>query len=347
MPYKLLRPFLFLLPPETAHHLTLLSLKYLYKIGLLRYVIKPTPQQNPVTIAGLKFNNPIGLAAGLDKNGEYIDALAALGFGFIEVGTVTPKPQPGNPKPRLFRLKVHNSLINRMGFNNQGVDYLIDQIEQSSYQGILGINIGKNASTPLERAVDDYVVCLQKVYRYASYITINISSPNTKNLRDLQQGDLLDQLLSTLKQKQTELVKQHDHTVPLFVKVAPDLDQQQIEHIATKIKQHKMDGLIATNTLVDRSQFQHVPGIEEQGGISGKLISSRSNQTIAAFRHALGKDFPIIGVGGIHSIADAKAHLQAGANMLQLYTGLIYQGPSLIRQIQINLSKAPISQKDQ
>lgn len=332
--YKLLRPFLFLLPTETAHHMTLMSLKYLHKAGLLRYVVKAVPSQKPINIAGLVFPNPIGLAAGLDKNGEYIDALAALGFGFIEVGTITPKPQPGNPKPRLFRLRANNSLINRMGFNNQGVDYLIDQIEKSNYQGILGINIGKNASTPMERAVEDYVICLQKVYRYASYITINISSPNTKNLRDLQQGDLLDVLLSTLKQKQTELAKQHDHSVPLFIKVAPDLNSQQIKHIAAKIKQYKIDGLIATNTLVDRSQFKHIPGIEEQGGISGQLITNRANDIIVAFRAEMGDKFPIIGVGGIHSVNDAISHKQAGADLLQLYTGLIYNGPDLIKKIQ-------------
>ncbi len=345
IPYTWLRPLLFQLPTETAHNLSLTAISRLHLWGLLRFWLRQTQlPQKPIKLAGITFPNAVGLAAGLDKNGEHIAALAALGFGFIEVGTVTPKPQPGNPKPRLFRLKTHNSLINRMGFNNQGIDYLIEQLERTDYSGVLGINIGKNAATPIEKAVEDYVICLRKAYRHASYITINISSPNTENLRDLQSGELLSELLSTLKQEQAHLAKQHDRWVPLFVKVAPDLDHQQIAMVANTICEQGIEGLIATNTLVKRDHLSHVPGIDETGGISGHLIKATSRKVIAEFRQALGPDFPIIGVGGIHSAADALQHLQAGANLVQLYTGLIYEGPDLIRQIQVNLSKTPVSQ---
>ncbi|NLN56374.1 MAG: quinone-dependent dihydroorotate dehydrogenase, partial [Gammaproteobacteria bacterium] len=285
----------------------------------------------PVTCMGIEFPNPVGLAAGLDKNGAYIDALAGLGFGFIEIGTITPRPQAGNPHPRLFRIPQAKAIINRMGFNNDGVDQLIENVKAAKFKGILGINIGKNADTPVENAADDYLICLEKVYNYASYVTVNISSPNTKNLRSLQSGDALTELLQTLKQRQLELAEEHQHYVPLVLKVAPDLDAEDIQFIAKQLLQFKIDGLIVTNTTLSREGVENLPHGDEAGGLSGAPVFEKSTACLAAFSEALKGEIPLIGVGGILSGEQALAKKNAGASLVQVYSGLIYAGPELVQ----------------
>lgn len=330
MLYTLLRPLLFKLDPESAHCITFNVIENARKFGLL----KNTPIVcQPRTIMGLDFPNPIGLAAGLDKNGEHLDALAALGFGFIEIGTVTPRPQPGNPTPRIFRVPQANAVINRLGFNNHGVDCLIENVKRSAYQGVLGINIGKNFDTPLEQAADDYLIGLRKVYRYASYVTVNISSPNTQNLRQLQAADALDQLLNQLKSEQTKLAQVHGKYVPMAVKIAPDLEITQIESIAALLMKHQIDGVIATNTTISRAGIEHLPVAQENGGLSGAPLTQRATAVIHQLHHLLQDTMPIMGVGGIMSAHDAQDKLKAGASLIQLYTGLIYRGPDLVREI--------------
>jgi dihydroorotate dehydrogenase len=331
--YSLARPLLFALDAEAAHHLTLPALKRAAALGLTKCVKQPLP--DPRTVMGLTFKNPVGLAAGLDKDGAYIDALADLGFGSIEVGTVTPRAQPGNPKPRMFRLPAAHAIINRMGFNNGGVDAFVANVQASRFYqdkaGVLGLNIGKNADTPIERAVDDYLLCLQKVYPYASYVTVNISSPNTKNLRQLQGGSELDGLLAQLKEAQSRLADQHKRYVPLALKIAPDMDGEQVKNIADALLRHKIDGVIATNTTLSRTAVQGMQHGEEAGGLSGAPVFELSNQVIRLLKAELGDALPIIGVGGIMRGADARAKFEAGARLVQLYSGLIYAGPSLVR----------------
>jgi dihydroorotate dehydrogenase len=330
--YALARPLLFALDPETAHNLTLPLLRYAANLGIAATVNRSVADVRHVM--GLSFPNAVGLAAGLDKDGDYIDGLSALGFGFIEVGTVTPRPQPGNPRPRMFRLPQANALINRMGFNNGGVDAFVRNVQSSRFYqeklGVLGLNIGKNADTPMERATDDYLICLDKVYPYASYVTVNISSPNTKNLRQLQQASELDELLTKLKEAQSRLADKHGRYVPIVLKIAPDLDIEQIRTIADALLLHHLDGVIATNTTITRDAVQGLAHANEMGGLSGAPVRELSNRVIRALHQQLGKDIPIIGVGGIFSADDAQAKLDAGASLIQLYTGLIYRGPALV-----------------
>lgn len=330
MLYSLIRPVMFRLDAEEAHHRTLSWLKFVNDMGCYEQKIEDTP----VRAMGIEFANPVGLAAGLDKNGEYIDALADMGFGFIEVGTVTPRPQAGNEKPRLFRIPEKKAIINRMGFNNAGVDQLIENIKNSVYQGVLGINIGKNADTPVERATEDYLICLEKVYNYASYVTVNISSPNTKDLRSLQNGDALIQLLSQLRAKQLELATQYQHYVPLVLKVAPDLDNGDIEFIAAQLLAFNIDGLIVTNTSISRAGLEDVVDqelVKQAGGLSGQPIFDSSTLCLKKFADILQGRVTLIGVGGICSGDDAAVKIAAGATMVQLYSGLVYTGPSLIK----------------
>jgi len=332
LPYSLARPFLFGLDPEHAHELTLGSLARLQNTPL-QCAWAQRRIADPVTLAGLTFPNRVGLAAGLDKNGRCIDGLAALGFGFIEVGTVTPLAQPGNPKPRMFRLPEARALINRLGFNNDGLAAFIANVKRSRFRsqgGILGLNIGKNAATPIERAASDYLVCLDGVYPHADYVTINISSPNTQNLRALQSDDALDALLGAVQQRKAALARQHGRSVPLFVKIAPDLDAAQVAAIAASLKRHAIDGVIATNTTIARDAVKALRHGNEAGGLSGAPVFEASNRVIAQLRRALGAAYPIIGVGGVMSAADARAKIAAGANLVQVYTGFIYQGPALI-----------------
>ncbi len=330
MRYTLLRPLLFKLSPETAHRVTFSLLENARKLRLLpdHPIICP-----PRKVMNLDFPNPIGLAAGLDKNGEYLDVLAALGFGFIEIGTVTPRPQPGNPKPRIFRLPQAQAVINRMGFNNQGVDAMIENIRRSDYQGILGINIGKNFDTPIENAAADYLICLRKVYSLASYITVNISSPNTQNLRQLQNTAELDHLLHALKSEQTRLADKHGYYTPLAVKIAPDLESSQIESIARLLMKHRIDSIIATNTTLSRTGVMQFPSSRETGGLSGAPLTQRATAVIHQLQLILQGAVPIIGVGGILSANDAEEKMKAGASLVQIYTGLIYHGPDLIKAI--------------
>jgi len=327
MMYSLARPLLFSLAPERAHELTLSMLKSAHRMGAIRQTVAA----KPVTCMGIEFPNPVGLAAGLDKNGAYIDALAGLGFGFIEIGTITPKPQEGNPKPRLFRIPQAKAIINRMGFNNDGVDQLVENVKAAKFKGILGINIGKNATTPVEDAVSDYLVCLEKVYNYASYITVNISSPNTKNLRSLQSGHALTELLETLKKRQLDLAEELQHYVPLVLKVAPDLEASDIEFIASQLLQFKIDGLIVTNTTLSREGVEGLPFGDEAGGLSGAPVFEKSTACLAAFSKILQGKIPLIGVGGILSGEQAVAKQQAGASLVQIYSGMIYTGPILIK----------------
>ena len=329
--YPLIRPLLFTLDPETAHHVTLDTLRAAHKLGLLPLLAK-RPADNPRTAMGLAFPNPVGLAAGLDKNGDYINALDALGFGFIEIGTVTPRAQPGNPKPRLFRLPQAQAIINRMGFNNYGVDALVANVRRARFQGILGINIGKNADTPIEKAVDDYLICLRKVYAHASYVAINISSPNTSNLRQLQGNDQLDALLAALKMEQGKLAELHGKYVPLAVKIAPDLDKEQIQQIAALLMRHHIDGVIATNTTLSREGVQLLPQHNEAGGLSGAPLRDQSTAVIRELAATLQGTLPIIGVGGILCSTDALEKVRAGATLVQLYSGLIYRGTNLIAE---------------
>lgn len=332
--YPLARPLLFSLEPESAHHLTLPLLQKAAKFGLGKWIT--TPHADPRTVMGIDFPNPVGLAAGLDKDGMYIDGLASLGFGFIEIGTVTPKPQSGNPLPRMFRLPDAQALINRMGFNNEGVDAFVANVQASAFYqnraGILGLNIGKNATTPIEHAVDDYLICLEKVYPYAHYVTVNISSPNTSNLRQLQGASELDNLLVQLKDKQLRLSDQNMRYVPIALKIAPDLNDEQIKVIAGALLRHKMDGVIATNTTVDRTLVGGMEHAQETGGLSGAPVNAASTAVIKILKGELGDALPIIGVGGILCGTDAQAKIDAGASLVQLYTGLIYKGPGLIEE---------------
>jgi dihydroorotate dehydrogenase len=330
--YPLLRPLLFSLDPETAHEVTLKLLKAGYTTGLTR-LIQPTVSDKPVTVMGLQFKNPVGLAAGLDKNGDYIDALARLGFGFIEIGTVTPRPQSGNPKPRLFRLPEYQAIINRMGFNNLGIDHLLEQVQHSRYQGILGINIGKNADTPIEKATDDYLIGLQKAYPHASYITINISSPNTKNLRQLQQGDEIRGLIAALKAEQLKLQQQYDRYVPIALKIAPDLSDEEIRHIAKLLVEFSIDAVIATNTTIARDKIANHRLANETGGLSGAPVKAASTRVVQGLAAELNGKLPIIAAGGILNAEDAKEKLAAGASLVQIYSGLIYKGSQLIADI--------------
>ena len=330
--YALAKPFLFQFDAENAHDLTLQSLKLAEKSGLLGLLPKPVQCQSK-QVMGLSFPNPVGLAAGLDKNGAVIDGMAVLGFGFIEVGTITPRAQPGNPKPRMFRVNEAEGIINRFGFNNLGVDNLIQNVQAAKYHGILGINIGKNFDTPNERAVEDYLICMRKVYTHASYITVNISSPNTKNLRQLQEKDALDALLAILKAEQKVLADKHGKYVPIALKIAPDLDETQIIEIADLLKVHQFDGVIATNTTLARDLVLGLPNASETGGLSGAPLREKSTLVISQLSKQLARELPIIGVGGILSGADAAEKISAGASLVQIYSGLIYRGPSLVRDI--------------
>lgn len=330
--YPLLRPLLFSLDAEVAHEVTLKLLKLGHQSGL-GGLIGGSSIEKPLQVMGLDFKNPLGLAAGLDKNGDYIDALAALGFGFIEIGTVTPRPQPGNPKPRLFRLPEHQAIINRMGFNNLGIAHLLEQVSKCQYRGILGINIGKNADTPLENATEDYLIGLRQAYLAASYITINISSPNTKNLRQLQQGDEIRHLLAALKEEQLKLQAAHGKYTPIAVKIAPDLTDEEILHIAQLLMEFGIDGVIATNTTIARDQVQgHIHG-NESGGLSGAPVKDSSTRVVKSLAAELNGKLPIIAAGGILRNSDAQEKLAAGASLVQIYSGLIYQGPQLIEEI--------------
>lgn len=332
MNYELIRPFLFNLNPELSHNFSLKAMKVLLQLGVLKHFIKE-PQSLPKKVFGLTFKNPIGLAAGLDKNGDFIDALGALGFGFIEIGTVTPKPQEGNPKPRMFRLENKEAVINRMGFNNKGVEHLVRQVQKKTYQGILGINIGKNASTPIENAIDDYLFCLERVYPHASYITINISSPNTPGLRNLQGTEYLMGLLGQLKSAQDRLANTHHRFVPMLIKIAPDLSDEEITSMAQAFIENKIDGVIATNTTLDRSLVAGEKFEKEAGGLSGQPLFEKSTDVLSKLKKALGAaNIPIIGSGGIMSGEQAKRKMEAGADLIQLYTGLVYRGPELISE---------------
>jgi dihydroorotate dehydrogenase len=340
VPYALTRPFLFGLDAERAHELTLDAIARLQGTPLRCLWWQPRVE-DPVTLAGLRFPNRIGLAAGLDKNGRCIDGLGAMGFGFVEVGTVTPLAQPGSPKPRLFRLTSAHALINRLGFNNDGLQAFIANVQRSrsfrSGGGVLGLNIGKNAATPIERALDDYLLGLDGVFPHADYVTVNISSPNTKDLRSLQNDAALDALLSALVQRRDALAQQHRRSVPMFVKIAPDLGDAQIRVIAGALKRHGIDGVIATNTTVSRDAVHGLPHADETGGLSGTPILDASNRVIAALRAELGAKTPIIGVGGVLSGDDARAKRAAGADLVQIYTGLIYRGPALVRECAVAL----------
>lgn len=338
LPYALARPFLFGLDAETAHEVTMAGLTATQGTPLT-WAYCNGRVDDPITLAGLKFPNRVGMAAGLDKNARAIDGLGAMGFGFVEVGTVTPLAQPGNPKPRMFRLPTANALINRLGFNNDGLDAFLANVQKAKFRSLnaakpmlLGLNIGKNAATPIENATSDYLICLRGVYPHADYVTVNISSPNTKNLRALQSDEALDALLAAIAAERIVLQKKHGKSVPIFVKIAPDLDATQIEVIALTLKKHGMDGVVATNTTLSRESVKGLPHAEEAGGLSGAPVLAASNQVIRQLRTALGKDFPIIGVGGVMSATDAVSKIEAGADVLQIYTGLIYKGPDLVKQ---------------
>jgi len=338
--YGIARPLLFRLDPEDAHNLTLRSLKSAQSLGLGRLVASRIPDQ-PRTVMGLRFPNPIGLAAGLDKNGSYIEALSKLGFGFIEVGTVTPRPQGGNPRPRLFRLPREEALINRMGFNNSGLETVVHNISTSKYRGILGVNIGKNKDTAMAHAADDYLTCLRGVYPHASYIVVNVSSPNTKDLRQLQDANALDALLSKLKGEHARLSDQHGRYVPLALKIAPDIGKEQITEIASTAVRHRVDALIATNTTISRTGLSDCRHAEEAGGLSGAPLCISSNSVIRVLKRCLEGAIPIIGVGGILSGSDARSKIDAGADLVQLYTGLVYRGPGLIAECARALRQTP------
>ena len=330
MLYPLIRKFFFSLDAETAHGIGMLGID---RAACL--MAKPVAAC-PVEVMGLKFPNPVGLAAGLDKNGDHIDGLARLGFGFIEIGTITPRPQDGNPKPRLFRLPEAQGIINRMGFNNAGVDKLLENVRAAEFPkkgGILGINIGKNATTPIENAADDYLTCLDKVYDDASYVTVNISSPNTKNLRELQKDEALDDLLSQLKARQVELADRYGKYVPMALKIAPDLDDMQITAIADALRRHRFDAVIATNTTLSREGVEGLPNADETGGLSGKPVFSRSTAVQRKLAAALAGELPIIGVGGIMGGEDAAEKIRAGASLVQFYSGFIYRGPELVSEV--------------
>lgn len=330
MLYPLARQLLFSLPTETSHHLSLAGISLAERLGLLH--VLPAIPENPVQLMGLRFPNPVGLAAGLDKNGDHIEGLAALGFGSIEIGTITPRPQPGNPQPRLFRLPEATAIINRMGFNNLGVDHLVRQVERTRYRGVLGINIGKNFDTPVEEAASDYLACMDKVYAHASYITINISSPNTKGLRNLQSGDALAALLEPIKNRQSQLATQHGRYVPLTLKIAPDLELTDVEVIAEQLRRFEIDAVIATNTTISRVGVESLPHGDEAGGLSGAPVRASSLRVQRELVAALDGKLPVIGVGGITDGTSAAEKVAAGARMVQVYTGFIYRGPALIRE---------------
>lgn len=330
--YSLLRNLLFCLPAEASHTVTLPLLDAARATGLIGLVAGRPALSDPVSVMGLSFPNPVGLAAGLDKNADHIDALAALGFGFIEVGTLTPRPQPGNPKPRLFRLREQQAIINRMGFNNKGIDHAIASITRSRYRGVLGINIGKNFDTPVEKAADDYLIGMRKCYSLASYIVVNLSSPNTPGLRSLQFGDELRRLLAVLKSEQASLALSHGRKVPLAVKIAPDLADHEIGLIAAALIENEIECVIATNTTLDRAAVQESPFKDQAGGLSGAPLTDKSTHVITVLAEALQGRLPIIGVGGIMTGADAAAKIKAGAALVQIYSGFIYRGPELIRE---------------
>jgi dihydroorotate dehydrogenase len=338
MLYSLARRLLFTLPPETAHQAALSGIDVAEKLGFLA-LLPPVPE-SPVEVMGIRFPNPVGLAAGLDKDGDHIDGLAALGFGFLEIGTVTPRPQPGNPRPRLFRLPEARAIINRMGFNNLGVDHLVRQVEGCRYDGVLGINIGKNFDTPIEKAADDYLACLDKVYAHASYVTVNISSPNTKGLRTLQSGDALAALLEPLKSRQAQLSSRHGRYVPLAVKIAPDLEPADVEVVAEQLLRHEIDGVIATNTTLGRGGVEHLPHGGEAGGLSGLPVRAASTKVLRELTAALGGKLAVIGVGGISDAESAAEKIRAGADLVQVYTGFIYEGPALLRQAAAGVAAA-------
>jgi dihydroorotate dehydrogenase len=327
--YRALRPLLFALPPELAHDLTLGTLRAAWRCGVLRHVA-PRVRPAPRTLMGLSFPNPVGLSAGLDKNGRYIDAMAVLGFGFLEVGTVTPRPQPGNPPPRLFRVPEARAVINRMVFNNEGVDALVRNLHETEYRGILGINIGKNRDTPLECAADDYLTCLRKVHRHASYVTVNISSPNTPNLRRLQNADSLSHLLGMLADERQRLADHEGRRVPMAVKLSPDIPESDIRETADLLLRHEMDAVIVTNTTVSKEGLIGLRHGDETGGVSGAPLTGLARTMIARFAKALAQAIPIIGAGGTMTGADAASSVRAGATLVQLYTGLVYAGPDLI-----------------
>jgi len=329
MLYPVFRPLLFAFDPETAHDLAFGSLDVAAKLGVARLATPQLPH-DPVEVMGLRFSNRVGLAAGLDKNAAHIDGLAALGFGHIECGTVTPRAQPGNPRPRLFRLPQAQALINRMGFNNDGLDAFVANASRARYAGVLGLNIGKNFDTPIERAVDDYVTCLRGCYVRASYVTVNVSSPNTKGLRDLQHEAALDALITKLKSEQASLAQRHGKYTPIALKIAPDLDAASIDGIAKLLVKRRVDGVVATNTTLSRDGVAGLAHAEETGGLSGAPLRKRATEVIGRLARALDGALPIIGVGGIASDADANEKLDAGATLVQLYTGLIYRGPGLV-----------------
>jgi len=329
--YPLIRNLLFRLDPETAHDLTLTALRWGCRGPIARWLTAQVPAA-PCTVMGIEFPNPVGLSAGLDKNADYLDALGALGFGFIEVGTVTPRPQPGNPRPRLFRLPRAQALINRMGFNNRGVDHLIEQLQRSRFRGVVGVNIGKNFDTPLEQALDDYRCCLRKVYPHAHYVAVNISSPNTPGLRELQHGEYLDPLLAELKAEQAVLTKRWGRYVPLAVKIAPDLDDAALSTLVKVLLRHNVDAIIATNTTASRQGVETLPRADESGGLSGKPLREPATQIVRRLHELVQNRLPIIAVGGILTGADVREKQAAGASLVQLYTGLIYRGPALIRE---------------
>ena len=347
LPYSLARPFLFSMDPEAAHEVTLASLAAVQR-SPLTCLYSESRVDDPATVAGLSFPNRVGLAAGLDKNARCIDGLAAMGFGFVEVGTVTPLAQPGNPKPRMFRLPKANALINRLGFNNEGLQAFLTNVQQARFRQaggatpmLLGLNIGKNAATPIERATEDYLTCLDGVYPHADYVTVNISSPNTQNLRSLQSDEALDALLGAVTERREQLAQRHGKRIPIFVKIAPDLDAAQIDVVAATLQRYGCDsagqpnnawGVIATNTTLSREAVQGMPHASEAGGLSGAPVLEMSNKVIAQLRGKLGAGFPIVGVGGVMSAADAVSKMQAGADLVQIYTGLIYKGPALVRE---------------
>jgi dihydroorotate dehydrogenase len=329
--YGLARPFLFALDAETAHGLGLVAIEAAYRSGL-NPLLASKPAPLPTRAFGLDFPNPVGLAAGLDKNGAHVDALGALGFGFVEVGTTTPRPQSGNPKPRMFRLPEHEAVINRLGFNNGGVDALVKNVECARFSGVLGINIGKNKDTPNERAIDDYLHCLERVYPRADYVTVNISSPNTQGLRDLQEEETLRRFIGTLRERQEQLAAQHGKRKPMLLKIAPDLGEAELDAIASVLLAAKIDGLVCTNTTIDRGAIGGHPRAAEAGGLSGKPLLARSNAVLSGMHRRLGRKVPLVGVGGITRGADARTKIESGAALVQFYTGMIYRGPALIAE---------------
>jgi dihydroorotate dehydrogenase len=328
--YDIARKVLFSTDPETAHELSLESLRLGHRLGATRLMCKAGSQ--PVSCMGLEFPNPVGVAPGLDKNGDYFEALGGLGFGFVEIGTVTPRPQPGNPKPRVFRLTNAQAMINRLGFNNKGVDHLVRRVKKHAFKGVLGINIGKNFDTPNENAVDDYLHCFEKVYPYADYITINISSPNTKNLRDLQGETELDALLGQIAKRRIELADQDGRRVPIALKIAPDLEEQALPVIAQTVSFHQVDAVIATNTTISREEIAGLKHCDEAGGLSGAPLKVKADATLGALRKLLPEEIALIGVGGITRGQDAVDKLKLGADLVQFYTGMVYRGPELLNE---------------